>query len=139
MLFSLQGIVPYLTQFLGEVEKKLYNPLTFYIIISLYQLPFYVFIYMILVFPVMIFVDLDFGDFYLNFFPFTFTLYLTCFSGSGIGDIFSLTTKDIDEAVQLSALPVAPATLLSGYYIGFFDVNIFLKILSYLSTFKFGY
>ena len=36
MLFSLEGIVPYLTQFIGEVDKKLYNPLTFYLVISFY-------------------------------------------------------------------------------------------------------
>ena len=89
--------------------------------------------------PLIIFVELEAGTLGVNWLLWLLSLFLMNFACGGIGDILSIASKDIDQAINNSSLPVIPSVLVSGFYMGFQDLNIVIKVISYLSVYRFAY
>ena len=76
-------------------------------------------IYSLSLVPLIIFVEVEAGTLGVNWFLWLITLYLTNFAGGGVGDIVSIFSDNIDQALSNANLPIVPSLLVSGYYIGY--------------------
>lgn len=139
IIFSLEGILPHIAKLSDETERKLYNPAVFFFVTTTHQIPYMIFVYIVLMIPITFLVDVDGGTAKVNFLIHGVTFYLAGFSGGGLGEILSVLSSSVSEATSAATFIVVPISLLSGYFVGFFDLNIAYQILSYLSPYKYGF
>lgn len=91
---SILGIIPQIPSFMREHEKRLYSPTLFYIISTLYHIPSQIFL--VLFYQVMFFWVIDMRRGWESFWKYFIIFFTTYVSGSGFGDILSISVRNIE-------------------------------------------
>lgn len=134
---SLYGIIPIISPFMRDHEKRLYKPTLFYIVATFYEIPIQILI--ILIYQLSYYYILDFKKSREIFLKYFLSNILVFFASSGFGDILSISMRDIKIIVQAVPFIYLPLYLLSGGFGFVKDMNIVVRGISYLSFLKFGY
>ena len=134
---SVNGIIPLLPANKRENEARLYSPVSYYFVSTLYQFPMQL---------IIVFVYLgagwyicDFKPGFQSFFEYYSVLYAAYAAASGFGDILSYSIQNIELINQLLPIVVVPYFLLSGFTVKVKDTAFYLFYYSYLSFFRFAY
>jgi len=139
MVGSLFGLIPLIPKFTRDHAKRLYSPAMFYLISSLYQLPFLIILVCCYMLASCIFLDINTGDNW-SFVPeWMLTLVLTYIAAMGIGDVLSVALRNVQLAMQLFPIFVAPLFLTSGFVAVVKNMVFYLFLYSYISPFRFGF
>ena len=134
---SVSGFLPTLKPFLRENRKKMYSPVLFYFISSVYSLPLQLIlaIYYQLIFWFLI----DIKQGWASFFKYLLTLFTAYSAGVGFGDVLTLIARDRSKVNQLLITTVTPFLLTSGMVVVVSTLPKPLFWLSYINLFRFAY
>lgn len=134
---AMNGIIPLLGPFMREHEKRLYSPLIFFLISTLYHLP--VQLFLCLLFQVLFFWVADIQHGFEAFAKYYIMIFATYFTGAGFGDVLSIIFRKIQIIVAMFPVFIAPFFMISGFISNVKDMVFYLIGYSYLSIFRFGF
>ena len=135
---NLYTFIPALPTFRRESQNKLYGPLTFFFTHAFFELPFVIFqtvLYLLCVFWV-INIRRDSFETFVKYFV---VLFCSRFGAGGLGDLLSVSIKDIAVINQAFPVIVVPLFLVSGFVALIKDIRWHMIIYSYFSFFRFGF
>jgi len=136
---ALFGIIPLIAKFKRDYEKRLYSPITFYLLSSFYQLPLFLILIAGYVIANCFFLNINTGENW-SFVPmWYFILVIVYTAAMGIGDFVSVLLRDIQLANQMFPVFVVPLFLSSGFVGVAKDFVFYLFYYSYISPFRFGF
>lgn len=134
---SLYGLIPLLPPFFREHEKRLYSPKLFYLISTLYHIPFQIFLCLLYQSTFYFIVDIKQGtEAFIKYYILYFSVYL---SSSGFGDILSLKIRKVSLMIQFLPIVILPLFMFSGFLAVVKEMALPLVMISYLSYFKFAF
>ena len=134
---SVTGLIPTLPAHERENEKRLYSPVLYYVISTLYHLPSQVILN--LWYQILFWFVIDIRSGFEAFWKYFLVFFTTYCSGTGYGDILSITIRDIKLINQLFSVAVIPFLLTSGFTKLVKDLILPLYLFSYGSFFRFPY
>lgn len=134
---SLNGLIPYLGPFMREHEKRLYNPILFFLISTTYQIPSSALV--CLFYQLSFFWAINIQQGSVVFWKYYSLFLLTYITSAGFADILSIGIRKIDKTVQTFSFSAVPLFMLSGFIAKIKGMWNVLVILSYLSFFKFSF
>ena len=137
VMASVAGIIPLLPTFKRENEARLYSPVSYYIVSTLYHFPMQLII--VFVYLGVGWYICDFKQGFQSFMQYYLVLYAAYASASGFGDILSYSVQNLELINQLFPLVIVPSFLLSGFTVKVRDTVFYLFYYSYLSFFSFAY
>ena len=129
--------IPILPAFKRENESRLYHPITYYFISTLYHIPIQ--IVLVIIYQSMVWFTTEMKTTNESLFKYFSTFVLCYFSASGFGDILAFTIQDIAKINQLIPVVAIPFFMLAGVFAKVRDLVFYLLAYSYLSFFRFGY
>lgn len=91
---SINGVIPLLGPFMREHEKRLYNPLIFFLISTLYQIPSSALL--CLVYQLTFFWAVEITHGFEAFWKYFILFYASYLSAGGFGDILSISIRKVE-------------------------------------------
>ena len=134
---SISGFLPTLKPFLREHRKKMYSPVIFYLMSSIYALPMQM--VLLLYYQLLIWFLIDIKQGWESFFKYFVTLFAAYTAGIGFGDFLTLVVREREKLNQLVLIAVTPLLLTSGVAVVVSSLPKPLFWLSYINFFRFAY
>ena len=134
---SISGFLRTLKPFVREKRKKMYFPILFYLMSTIYALPIQLFL--VVYYQILFWFFLDVKQGWESFFKYLLTLLVASSTGIGFGDLLSLIARERNKLNQLVIICFTPMLLTSGMAVVVKTLPKPLFWLSYLNFFRFSF
>ena len=137
ILSSIAGNLQPLPMFFREYEARLYNPVTYYLVSTLYDIPIQLILTLVYLGSAWFVIDIKSGtDAFFKWFSICLFSYT---AGTGAGDIMAFYIQDLATCCQMYPIVCMAFFILSGFIARIKDMVFYLIGFSYFSFFRFGY
>lgn len=130
--------LPSLPTFRRESEKRLIGPLTYYFTTSLFMLPFDLLLNFLWLLSIFWVINIR-NDSVATFLKFFALFSAAKFSANGLGDLLSVSIRNLEMVNEVQPLTLVPLFVLNGFTAQTKIIGWHMRIISYLSFFRFAF